>query len=135
MVKRLASYTTSLIRLLYASWPHVLPITRPVYSLAIVRRYCDANGAYIGELFLLGTFAGVLSYRMIGVSLDTLPFDCQNGVPSFDLDTEHHFLDAMPVGCVRVGATDPQNNDAVRENVARLAKTGRIELKIQNRFI
>jgi hypothetical protein len=139
MLKRLVSYTLSLIHALYtltlASWVRVLPVTRLVYSLAIVRRYTDANGSFVGELYLLGSFAGVLGYQMIGVSLDTLPFDCQNGVPSFDLDTEHHFLDAMPVGCVRVGATDPQNNDAVRENVARLAKTGRIELKIQNRFI
>jgi hypothetical protein len=109
--------------------------TPKTYSLAIVRRYTDANGSFVGELYLLGTFAGILGYQMIGVSLDTLPFDCQNGVPSFDLDTEHHFLDAMPVGCVRVGASDPQDNDAVRDNVRRLAETGKITLTVSNRFI
>jgi hypothetical protein len=105
------------------------------YSLAIVRRYTDANGSFVGELYLLGSFAGVLGYRMIGVSLDTLPFDCQNGAPSFDLDTEHDFLGPMPVGCLRVGAQDPRDNDAVRDSVARLARTGTISLQVQNRFI
>jgi hypothetical protein len=104
------------------------------YSLVVVRRYTDANGSFVGELYLLGTFAGVLSYRMIGVSLDTLPFDAQ-AVQGFDLDTNNDFLKPMPSGCLRVGAQDPQDNNAVRASVARLAKEGKIELKIQNRFV
>jgi hypothetical protein len=105
------------------------------YSLAIVRRYTDANGSFVGELYLLGSFAGVLGYQMIGVSLDTLPFDCQNGAPSFDLDTDNDFLSPMPVGCLRVGAQDPRDNDAVRAHVARLAREGKLSLQVQNRFI
>jgi hypothetical protein len=113
----------------------VLPVEHKTYSLAIVRRYTDANGSFVGELYLLGSFAGGLGYRMIGVSLDTLPFDCQNGAPSFDLDTDNDFLSPMPVGCLRVGAQDPRDNDAVRASVARLARTGTISLQVQNRFI
>lgn len=108
---------------------------RKAYSLAIVRRYADANGAFVGELYLLGTFCGVLNYNQIGMSLDTLPFDCANGVPSFDLDTDNDFLRPMPSMCVRIGAQDPQDTDCVRAHVRRLATEGRIELKVQNRFV
>lgn len=109
---------------------------RKAYSLAIVRRYADANGAYVGELYLLGTFAGVLGYQQIGMSLDTLPFETVGtGIVEFDLDTENNFLAPMPEGCVRVGAQDPRDNDAVRAHVRRLAKSGRIQLQVQNRFV
>lgn len=107
---------------------------RKIWSMAIVRRYADANGAFVGELYLLGSFAGSLQYSMIGVSLDTLPFIVRE-VTAFNLDIQHDFLAPMPEECVRVGALDPRDNDAVRVNVARLAKTGAIALQIQNRFI
>jgi hypothetical protein len=107
---------------------------RKAYSLAIVRRYCDANGSFIGELYLLGTFAGVLNYQMIGYSLDTLPFDAHTP-DTFDLDTEHDFLTPMPTHCVRIGSMNPQDNDAVRRHVARLATEGTLTLQIQNRFV
>jgi hypothetical protein len=104
------------------------------YSLMIVRRYTDANGSYVGELYLLGTFAGMLVYQMIGVSLDSLPIDAS--LPNvFDLDIENDFLAPMPPDCVRVGAYDPRDNDAVRSHIAELAKSGRIDLRVQNRFI
>ena len=107
---------------------------RKTWSMAIVRRYTDANGSFVGELYLLGTFFGVLQYQMIGVSLDTLPFETKE-IRSFDLDTENDFLHPMPEGCVRVGALDPRDNDAVRANVARLAGEGTICLQVQNRFV
>jgi len=116
------------------SWLKKLFVARKTYSMVIVRRYCDANGAFVGELYLLGTFCGVLQYNMIGVSLDTLPFSASQ-VTGFDLDVEHDFLRPMPEGCVRVGAQDPQNNDAVRANVGRIAREGTIVLQVQNRFI
>lgn len=122
MLKQLYNYIRSLFK-------------RKTYSMAIVRRYTDANGSFVGELYLLGTFMGILQYQMIGVSLDTLPFDCQNGAPSFDLDVERDFLAPMPEGCVRVGSQDPAWNDAVRTNVARIAREGRICLQVQNRFV
>jgi hypothetical protein len=107
---------------------------RKAWSMAIVRRYTDANGSFVGELYLLGTFCGVLQYNMIGVSLDTLPFAAKE-LGSFVMDTEHDFLAPMPAQCVRVGAQDPMDNDAVRQHVAKLASDGRIVLQVQNRFI
>lgn len=105
------------------------------YSLAIVRRYTDANGAYVGELYLLGTFCGVLGYNQIGMSLDTLPFDCSLGVAQFKLDTKGDFLQPMPENTVRVGAQDPRDTPAVREHVGRLSRRAKIQLIIQNRFV
>lgn len=109
-------------------------LTKKTWSMAIVRRYADANGSFVGELYLLGSFAGVLQFSMIGVALDTLPFEARD-VQAFDLDVEKDFLAPMPEGCVRVGAQDPRDNDAVRAHVAKLAKTGTIRLQIQNRFV
>lgn len=108
---------------------------KKVHSMAIVRRYTDANGAFVGELYLLGSFAGILGYQQVGMSLDTLPFDCQNGVPPFDLDVENDFLKPMPEGCVRVGAQRPEDNEAVRASIQRIAKGSRITLQVQNRFV
>ncbi len=99
-----------------------------------MRRYADANGSFVGELYLLGTFAGVLQYSMIGMSLDTLPFTVHE-VTAFDLDVQHDFLAPMPEGCVRIGAQDPRDDMAVRANVARLAREGSIALQVQNRFV
>jgi hypothetical protein len=129
------SLTYSMIDRFISLIKRLLGIKPRTYSFAVIRRYTDANGSFVGELYLLGTFAGVLGYSMIGVSLDTLPFDCQNGVEGFDLDLEHDFLAPMAPGCVRVGAQDPRDNDAVRARVARLAREGTISLQVQNRFI
>lgn len=129
------SFTTFLERALLSAYAWVRRLTiKKTYSMAIVRRYTDANGSFVGELYLLGTFMGVLQYQMIGVSLDTLPFNSRE-VKSFDLDVENDFLVPMPVGCVRVGSQDPAWNDAVRNNVGRIAREGTICLQVQNRFI
>ncbi len=117
------------------AWLDQLLNGRKIWSMAVVRRYCDANGAFVGELYLLGAQgAGPLEYRMIGVSLDTLPF-APKKVETFDLDTGRDFLAPMAEGMLRVGALDPRDNDAVREMVAQLARTGVIALQVQNRFV
>ena len=113
-------------------WLRSLFAPRPA-RLAIVRRYCDANGSYVGELYLEGEFAGVSAYRMVGVSLDTLPLDIKTS-ELFDLDTRRDFLAPMTRHCVRVGAIDPRENDAVRAMVAKLPRHG-MRLDIRNGFI
>jgi hypothetical protein len=130
VLDRLAGF----LRSLRASLVRILPVQRKAYSLVVIRRYTDANGSFVGELYLLGSFAGVLGYQMIGVSLDTLPFDAHE-ITAFDLDTENDFLRPMPGGCVRVGAQDPLDNDSVRSHVAKLAREGTISLQVQNRFV
>lgn len=107
--------------------------------MAIARRYTDANGNYIGELYMHEHSAP--TYRMIGVSLDSLPLDIMDPMThtdyersNFSLDTGHDFLAPMPPNTVRVGSLDPVENDAVRARVARLPRR-KMLLTVQNRFI
>lgn len=105
--------------------------------LAIVRRYADANGCYVGELYIYGVIAGIGSYRMIGASLDSLPFSSDKMVPSqltYVLDTAQDFLAPMAANTVRVGALEPADNDSVRRLVASFSARP-IKLVIQNGFI
>lgn len=100
---------------------------REPICLTIVRRYIDANGSFVGELYMDG--------NMIGMSLDTLPFNLvEAGFATWELDTKNDFLAPMPERCVRVGALQPQDNDAVRRLVGNLPPR-RIVLTMQNRFI
>jgi hypothetical protein len=109
---------------------------RSPVRLAIVRRYADANGAYVGELYMQGTFAGVSAYRMMGASLDTLPLDYSDNEHSgFTLDAEHDFLRLpMPPMTVRVGGLSPVDDIQVRREIFKLRHKP-IELVVQNRFI
>ena len=105
--------------------------------LAIVRRYADANGSYVGELYMEGTFAGVSSYRMIGASLDSMPLETPTisvDASHFALDTRNDFLAYMPPNTLRVGAIDPLDNDRVRKLISKLPRK-RMSLIIQNGFI
>jgi hypothetical protein len=122
-----------------ATWLRGLFSRKPI-SLVIVRRYADANGNYVGELYMQGTFSGVASYRMIGVSLDSLPLNVADlmGNECFAvggmLDTANDFLVHMPNKTIRVGALDPKDNDNVRRMVAKLPRRN-MTMTIQNRFI
>jgi hypothetical protein len=110
--------------------------TRPVL-LAIVRRYADANGHFVGELYRYDTFAGIGTYRLVGVSLDSLAFDL-TALSLLDepktLDLAHDFLAVMPPNTLRVGAATPADNDNVRKMIGKLSRRN-IRLTIQNRFI
>ena len=103
--------------------------------LAIVRRYADANGSYVGELYLEGTLAGVSAYRLVGASLDTLPL-ILDGIQTdvFALDTHNDFLAVMPPMTVRVGANEPKDNETVKKMIRRLPRHS-MTLIVQNRFI
>jgi vacuolar-type H+-ATPase subunit F/Vma7 len=120
------------------TWLNNLIHPEPV-NLAIVRRYQDANGAFVGELYLYSAvqrkFDTVTGYRMIGVSLDTLPLDIgKERTTVFALDTGNDFLVPMPPMVLRVGATEPKDNDNIRKMVRKLPRRN-MTLIIQNRFI
>ena len=103
----------------------------PVH-LTIVRKYTDANGHYIGELYL--ELPDRHGYRMVGVSLDSLPLD-YTGSKIWKLDTAHDFLALpMPRNTVRVGASYPEGNDYVRKYIGRLPRWN-MSLMVQNIFI
>lgn len=123
MLSRLLAF----IRSLFASAP---------VHLAIVRRYQDAQGHNVGELYMEQEQNGVKSYRMIGASLDSFPLDLVALYQGADewLDTERDFLAPMPIDTVRVGALDPRQNDDVRAMIARLPRRA-MQVVVQNRFI
>jgi hypothetical protein len=124
MVKKILSFIRSLF------------IHEPV-RLAIVRRYADANGSYVGEMYMEGSLSGVAAYRMIGMSLDTLPLKAGDmaDMTTWRLDTSNDFLALpMPPSTIRVGALDPKDNDRVRQMVDKLPRRN-MTLVIQNRFI
>lgn len=108
----------------------------PVH-LAIVRRYRDANGHFVGELYLYGTFAGVGTYRMVGCSLDSFPLKLGSlslGDEPGTLDLLHDFLAPMGANTLRVGAAEPKDNENVRQMIGEIPRRN-IRLVIQNRFI
>jgi hypothetical protein len=112
-------------------------VYRAPVHLAIVRRYQDANGNYVGELYREQPRNGISSYGMVGASLDSFPL----GTGSLDLsktpyvlDVANDFLALMPANRLRVGAMDPKDNDAVRRMIGRLPRR-RMTVVIQNRFI
>jgi hypothetical protein len=113
---------------------------REPVRLAIVRKYVDANGAYVGELYLYDTIAQknglYVGYSMIGASLDTLPLGYTgNMTEGFILDAEHDFLRLpMPPNVVRVGGLTPLDDIRVRRDMYKLRHRP-IELIVQNRFI
>lgn len=112
-------------------------VYRTPVHLAIVRRYQDANGSYVGELYMEYIIHGMSGYRMIGVSLDTFPLDATRlleGEPYYAIDTDNDFLQPMPPVRIRVGAMDPQDNDRVRRMVGKLPRR-HMSFIIQNRFI
>lgn len=107
--------------------------------LAVVRRYVDANGSYVGELYLYEEVKRrhdmVTGYVMIGASLDSLPFDLAGKeLTIFGLDTYNDFLQPLPPMTLRVGSLEPKDNDAVRRRVAKLPRKG-MTLLVQNGFI
>ena|ERR1700733_7847440 len=109
--------------------------------LAIVRKYADANGSYIGELYRFDTLKRkddtFVGYRMIGASLDTLPLDVvanESKLGGWKLDTRNDFLAPMGRNTIRVGALTPADNDIVRRELASIPRW-RIRLVLQNRFI
>lgn len=108
-----------------------------ITHLAIVRRYADADGSYVGELYRYDTFGGIGSYRLVGCSLDSLKFDL-TALSLADepqcLDLKNDFLAPMPVNTVRIGAAEPKDNDAVRQMISSIPRRN-IRIVIQNKFI
>lgn len=106
--------------------------------LVICRKYLDANGRYIGELYAQhaakhGGIGSVNGLTMIGVSLDSLALGATEGQPDY-LDTHNDFLALMPDNVIRVGAMEPLNTLAVRLAVRKMPKKC-MRILLQNRFI
>lgn len=100
-------------------------------ELAIVRRYLDANGNYVGELYLKHPVTRVSV--MIGASLDSHEFFIRY-LEGVTFDYKHDFLEPLPPETIRIGAIDPRDLEQVRNIVADLE--GRyIVVEVRNGFI
>src|ERR1035437_10274068 len=93
--------------------------------LTIVRRYQDAQGHNVGELYKYeyDTVRDMAVYRLIGCSLDSFSI-CINEASLLDashaLDLTHDFLAPMMLDTLRVGAMVPADNDNVRRMIGRI---------------
>ena len=105
-------------------------ICRPfdIVQLTIVRRYIDAQGHYIGELYEAG--------RMIGTSCDNLPLgaDILSPVVNPTICYRKSFLDPLPDNTLRVGSLEPKDNANVQAYVAT-RRFCVIRVTVLNRFI
>lgn len=113
-------------------------IDPPPVLLVICRKYPDANGRYVGELYAQhaakhGGIGNVNGLTMIGVSLDSLALGATEGQPDY-LDTNNDFLALMPDNVIRVGAMEPERTLAVRLAVRKMPKK-HMRILLQNRFI
>src|ERR1019366_10750197 len=99
-----------------------------VFSVTVVRRYVDAQGHYIGELYE----GSSREARMIGASCDNGPLDC-NG-RDYRLCCSKSFLDHLPPNTLRVGAMLPKDNAMVQAYVSA-RRWLPLRVTVLNRFV
>lgn len=123
--------TKRFISLLAALW-HTAMHPFDVVYLTVVRRYVDAQGHYIGELYE----GNGRESRMIGASCDNWPLDADTKpLPGFpNVCWRKSFLESLPANTLRVGALEPQDNAKVQEYVA-MRRFLPLRITIANRFV
>lgn len=101
-------------------------------ELTIVRRYADAQGHYIGELYK----GKDRDAHMIGASCDNWPLNANTHAlldkPS--LCWRYSFLDPLPGNTLRVGSFDPKDNARVQTYIA-MHRFNRVNIVVLNRFV
>lgn len=104
-----------------------------VFHLTVVRRYVDAQGNYIGELY---EEIGPYTSRMIGMSCDNWPLDADiSPIPLYPkVCYTKSFLDALPKNTLRVGAMAPQDNVDVQAYVG-CRRFLPLRVTVLNRFV
>lgn len=101
-------------------------------ELTIVRRYVDAQGNYIGELY---EGQGRQSH-MIGVSCDNFPLDADMSPIEGRVNVcySKSFLEPMPASTLRVGAWEPTDNERVQAYVGK-RRLNIVHIGVMNRFV
>lgn len=94
------------------------------FDVTVVRRYVDAQGHYIGELYDGG--------KMIGYSCDNLSL--VGPLSKATLCWSKSFLDILPPNTIRVGALEPRDNANVQAYVA-IRRWLPFRVTILNRFV
>lgn len=102
-----------------------------IVNLTIVRRYADAQKHFIGELYE----GSGREAKMIGMSCDNLPLEVKPSMlNSIRVRWDRSFLDAIEPNTILVGAAEPQDNEKVREYVAR-RRFCTTHVNVLNRFV
>ena len=98
------------------------------FNVTVVRRYADAQGHFIGELYQ--------DERMIGASCDNWPLDADvSPLPMHPrVCWRKSFLEPLPANTLRVGAFEPSLNAIVQEYVA-LRRFLPLRVTVRNRFV
>ena len=98
------------------------------FNITVVRRYADAQGHFIGELYQ--------DERMIGASCDNWPLNADTAaLPSRPrVCYSKSFLDPLPANTLRVGAFEPSLNKIVQEHVA-LRRFLPLRVTVRTRFV
>lgn len=122
-MSRLRTFVSQIAAFVYACYD-----SRPVL-MTVIRRYLDAKGNYIGELYLHETGKPA---HMIGMTCDTFPLGAEFVLNPI-IDTDHDFLDPMPMMRMRVGSMTPDENDRIRGMIAWF-KFKDVRVNVQNRF-
>ena len=120
-----------MLSFLKAAW-YFLAHPFDVTYLTIVRRYVDAQGHYIGELY----DGNARDAKMIGASCDNWPLDADT-MPLHDSPTicwRKSFLEPMPANTLRVGAMEPADNAKVQAYMAE-RRYGIVRVTVLNRFV
>lgn len=103
-----------------------------VLHLTVVRRYVDAQGNFIGELYDGNT----PNAKMIGATCDNWPLNADTcplpGAPR--LCWRMSFLEPLPANTLRVGSFVPADNARAQEYIAR-RRFCKIRVTVLNRFV
>lgn len=103
-----------------------------IFYLTVVRRYVDAQGHYIGELYE----GNDRTAKMIGASCDNWPLNADEHPlpPSPRVCWREDFLAPLPDNTLRVGAMEPQDNAKAQAYVA-LRRFCILRVTVLNRFV
>jgi hypothetical protein len=103
-----------------------------VFSVTVVRRYVDAQGHYIGELYE----GNSREARMIGASCDNLSLQADSATYGVipNLCYRRTFLEPMPLYTLRVGAMLPKDNAMVQAYVSA-RRWLPLRVTVLNRFV
>jgi len=103
-----------------------------IVTFTVVRRYVDAQGHYIGELY----DGSDPDSKMIGASCDSWPLNADTS-PLPDnprVCWRLSFLDPLPVNTLRVGALEPKDNAKVQAYVS-MKRFNTMRVSVHNRFV
>lgn len=103
-----------------------------IVHLTVVRRYADAQGHFIGELYE----GSSRDARMIGASCDNWPLDADVKAlpPHPSVCFSKSFLEPLSANTLRVGALEPQDNARVQAYIAT-RRFCVLRFTVLNRFI